>query len=299
MTAGRPITFEELCRTCEAEFASSRSTDGPTMADLADALDRLARHAGARGVRRQAEVLLLTYIFDGEVTQAFNRATARERSRQAATPTGRVERAGRDRWRLVVNLPPAPGDGGRRHYPPHNQADRSRRQARSAGCAGRLDPRAAERRAPSRRRDEMTVPAAADRRDSAGARLAEAFMRRSAWHERRAQNDPEPTTKGDTMKTPDIPIGTDRPPIEDSMSAVQALEDERATRVWLERERKTIVRRLTSEASVRIEALTLADAALRQLLIVFADPTLPPRRRSTRSASRLSVRTSRRSGTSS
>lgn len=47
MTAGRPITFEELCRTCEAEFASSRSTDGPTMADLADALDRLARHAGA------------------------------------------------------------------------------------------------------------------------------------------------------------------------------------------------------------------------------------------------------------
>lgn len=76
------------------------------------------------------------------------------------------------------------------------------------------------------------------------------------------------------MKTPDIPIGTDRPPIEDSMSAVQALEDERATRVWLERERKTIVRRLTSEASVRIEALTLADAALRQLLIVFADPDL-------------------------
>ena len=111
------ITFEELCRTCEAEFASSLSIEGPTMAELADALDRLARHAGGRDVRRQAEVLLLCYIFDGEITQAFNRATARERSRQATAPTGHVERAGRDRWRLVVNLPPAAGDGGRRHYP--------------------------------------------------------------------------------------------------------------------------------------------------------------------------------------
>ena len=74
------------------------------------------------------------------------------------------------------------------------------------------------------------------------------------------------------MKTPEIPIETGRPPIEDSMSAAQALADEENTRVWLERQRKTQYRRQTPEAAVQLEALTLADAALRQLLIVFADP---------------------------
>ena len=63
-----------------------------------------------------------------------------------------------------------------------------------------------------------------------------------------------------------------REPIEDSMSAAQALEDERATQAWLERQCKTRVRRPTPEAAVQIEVLTLADAALRQLLMVFADP---------------------------
>ena len=126
MTDFEPVTFEELCRTCEAEFAPAQD-DGPTMAELSHALDRLALRPGDQDSRGQAEVLLLAFVFDAGITRSFNRAVdagqPAEHRPAASLPTslathltGHVESAGRDRWRLVVNLPPAAGDV-RRRYP--------------------------------------------------------------------------------------------------------------------------------------------------------------------------------------
>ena len=69
------------------------------------------------------------------------------------------------------------------------------------------------------------------------------------------------------MKTPDIPIGTDRPPIEDSMSAIQALEDERATQEWLAKQRPP--KQVDPELQLFAEQLFPLDVTIGQLLILL------------------------------
>ncbi len=110
------------------------------------------------------------------------------------------------------------------------------------------------------------------RRDSAGAQVATALVKStSPRHDRRARTDPDPTTDKETTMNAS-PLETGRPPVEDSMSAVQDLEDERATQVWLERQRKAIYRRVSPKAQLQIQVLTLAEVALGDVLTVFADP---------------------------
>jgi hypothetical protein len=114
----------------------------------------------------------------------------------------------------------------------------------------------------------MTNQAAADRRDSAGAQLAAAFMRRKAWHERRAQNDHGPTTqKENPMAVNHTPLS--RPPVDpDDMLGLQRLQDERDTEEWLAKQ--THPKPVDGNMQLLTAELLNLDVALGNALLLLA-----------------------------